>query len=123
MFFCIGPGFWSRVGSPNAGRPDSSSIQWSVLEYLTLFLIVLMHEFGHSLACRQVGGQANGIVLWPLGGVAYVSPPQRPGAMLMEYRSRAAGECGALPGIFYHLVAGIFSRLIETAAGPLSYTS
>jgi hypothetical protein len=41
-----------------------------------------MHEFGHALACRQVGGQANQIVLWPLGGVAYVSPPQRPGAML-----------------------------------------
>ena len=37
---------------------------------------------GHALACRQVGGQANQIVLWPLGGVAYVAPPQRPGAML-----------------------------------------
>ena len=55
---------------------------WSVLECLSLFLIVLMHEFGHALACRQVGGKADQIVLWPLGGVAYVSPPQRPGAML-----------------------------------------
>jgi Zn-dependent protease len=59
-----------------------SSMTWPVLEYLTLFLIVLMHEFGHALACRSVGGQANQIVLWPLGGVAYVSPPQRAGAML-----------------------------------------
>ena len=59
-----------------------SSPIWSIMECLALFLIVLMHEFGHSLACRQVGGQANQIVLWPLGGVAYVSPPQRPGAML-----------------------------------------
>jgi Zn-dependent protease len=59
-----------------------SSPIWSVLECLSLFAIVLMHEFGHALACRQVGGQANQIVLWPLGGVAYVSPPQRPGAML-----------------------------------------
>ena len=55
---------------------------WPVLEYLALFLIVLMHEFGHALACRQVGGQANQIVLWPLGGVAYVAPPPRPGATL-----------------------------------------
>src|ERR1700742_3209924 len=55
---------------------------WYVIEYLGLFGIVLLHEFGHALACRQVGGQANQIVLWPLGGVAYVSPPQRPGAML-----------------------------------------
>jgi hypothetical protein len=42
-----------------------SSSTWSVLECLSLFLIVLMHEFGHSLACRQVGGQANQILLWP----------------------------------------------------------
>jgi Zn-dependent protease len=59
-----------------------SSIAWNVLEYLALFLIVTLHEFGHSLACRQVGGQANQIVLWPLGGVAYVDPPPRPGATL-----------------------------------------
>jgi Zn-dependent protease len=65
------------------GRPRSySSIVWNVLEYLALFLIVMLHEFGHSLACRQVGGRANQIVLWPLGGVAYVDPPPRPGATL-----------------------------------------
>ncbi|MGA2439917.1 MAG: site-2 protease family protein [Tepidisphaeraceae bacterium] len=55
---------------------------WNVAEYLTLFAIVLMHEFGHALACRSVGGKADRIILWPLGGVAYVSPPMRPGAML-----------------------------------------
>ena len=59
-----------------------SSIAWNVLEYLALFLIVTLHEFGHALACRQVGGRADRIVLWPLGGVAYVDPPPRPGATL-----------------------------------------
>jgi len=59
-----------------------SSVSWNVAEYLGLFLIVTLHEFGHSLACRQVGGEANRIVLWPLGGVAYVDPPPRPGATL-----------------------------------------
>ncbi len=59
-----------------------SSIGWNILEYLALFLIVLLHEFGHALACRQVGGTADRIMLWPLGGVAYVNPPQRPGATL-----------------------------------------
>lgn len=39
---------------------------WNLAEYLTLFAIVLLHEFGHVLACRQVGGKANEIVLWPL---------------------------------------------------------
>ena len=55
---------------------------WNALEYLSLFAIVLTHEFGHALACRQVGGKAEQIVLWPLGGVAYVAPPPRPGATL-----------------------------------------
>jgi Zn-dependent protease len=59
-----------------------TSRAWNVAEYLSLFAIVLLHEFGHALACRQVGGQANRIVLWPLGGVAFVSPPPRPGAWL-----------------------------------------
>src|SRR6266436_10082329 len=65
-----------------------SSITWNVLEYLALFGIVLLHEFGHVLACRQVGGRADRIVLWPLGGVALVQPPPRPGAFLW---SLAAG--------------------------------
>jgi Zn-dependent protease len=55
---------------------------WNLAEYFTLFGIVLLHEFGHALACRQVGGVANRIVLWPLGGIAYVNPPPRPGAFL-----------------------------------------
>lgn len=59
-----------------------SSAMWNVLEYLALFAIVLLHEFGHALACRSVGGTADTIMLWPLGGVAYVNPPQRPGATL-----------------------------------------
>jgi Zn-dependent protease len=67
---------------------EYSSPLWNALEYLALFAIVTLHEFGHSLACRQVGGTAERIVLWPLGGVAYVIPPQRPAATLW---SLAAG--------------------------------
>ncbi len=59
-----------------------SSIGWNMLDYAALFAIVTMHEYGHALACRQVGGTPDQIVLWPLGGVAYVNPPQRPGATL-----------------------------------------
>jgi len=66
----------------SGGSRRYSSPIWSAFEYLALFLIVTMHEFGHALACRSVGGTANQIVLWPLGGVAYVNPPPRPGAML-----------------------------------------
>jgi Zn-dependent protease len=55
---------------------------WGVLTYLALFAIVLLHEFGHALACRQVGGVAKRIIRWPLGGIAFVNPPRRPGAYL-----------------------------------------
>jgi Zn-dependent protease len=61
---------------------------WGLFECLSLFLIVLLHEFGHAFACRQVGGQADHIILWPLGGIAFVNPPPRPGAYLW---SLAAG--------------------------------
>src|SRR2546421_5337675 len=59
-----------------------SSMIWAAFESLALFTIVLLHEFGHALACRQTGGVADRIVLWPLGGIAFVNPPRRPGAML-----------------------------------------
>ncbi|MBI3886204.1 MAG: M50 family metallopeptidase [Opitutae bacterium] len=62
--------------------PNYTTPAWAVLEYVMLFVTVTLHEFGHALACRQVGGTANQIVLWPLGGVAYVAPPQRAGATL-----------------------------------------
>ena len=66
-----------------SGRAGTySSVTWNILEYLALFLIVTLHEYGHALACRQVGGTADQIVLWPMGGVAYVDPPPRPGATL-----------------------------------------
>jgi Zn-dependent protease/predicted RNA-binding Zn-ribbon protein involved in translation (DUF1610 family) len=87
-----------------------SSPVWSVLEYLALFVIVTMHEFGHALACRQVGGRAERIVLWPLGGVAYVDPPQRPGATLW---SIAAGPL--VNAVLVPALAGLY--LLARAAG------
>jgi Zn-dependent protease len=86
-------------------RGTYSSVVWNVLEYLALFLIVTMHEFGHSLACRQVGGVANQIVLWPLGGVAYVDPPQRPGATLWSIVAGPLVNVLLLP-VFYGLLLG-----------------
>lgn len=74
--------FLVAVFEIQARKGSYSSVIWNVLEYVGLFLIVLLHEFGHALACRSVGGSADTIMLWPLGGVAYVNPPQRPGATL-----------------------------------------
>jgi len=42
-----------------------------------LFTLVLLHEFGHCFACRAVGGDADDILMWPLGGLASCDPPRR----------------------------------------------
>jgi Zn-dependent protease len=80
----------------NSRSKSYSSVTWNAVEYLALFLIVMLHEFGHALACRQVGGTANRIVLWPLGGVAYVDPPQRPGATLWSIAAGPLVNVGML---------------------------
>src|SRR5579864_6747710 len=68
-----------------------SSFTWNVIEYLALFAIVLLHEFGHALACRQVGG------------VAYVDPPPRPGATLWSIAAGPLVNVALLP-VFFVLV-------------------
>jgi Zn-dependent protease len=97
--------------------PEYGSLTRYALEYLTLFLIVLIHEFGHALACRQVGGRANQIVLWPLGGVAYVSPPQRPGAMLWSIAAGPLVNVILFPIFTILLLMSRWSGWIETLPG------
>jgi Zn-dependent protease len=74
---------------------------WNVGAYLALFGIVLLHEFGHAFACRQVGGVANRIVLWPLGGVAFVSPPPRPGPILWSIAAGPLVNVALVPVFFF----------------------
>src|SRR3954451_14091267 len=58
---------------------------YAVFEYLGLFLIVLLHEFGHALDCRSPGGIANRLVLWRLRGRP-VLLPQRLALRVAEIR-------------------------------------
>lgn len=74
-----------------------SSPVWLVAEYLGLFAIVLLHEFGHALACRQTGGRAEQILLWPFGGIAFVAPPPRAGAYLWSIAAGPLVNVGLLP--------------------------
>lgn len=45
-----------------------------------LFVSILLHEFGHCFAARQVDGDADEILMWPLGGLASCQVPQLPWA-------------------------------------------
>lgn len=45
-----------------------------------LFGIVLLHEFGHCIGAKLVGGRPEEIILSPLGGLASAPVPHRAGA-------------------------------------------
>jgi len=92
-----------------------SSVLWNVLEYLAIFAIVLLHEFGHALACRSVGGTANQIMLWPLGGIAYVDPPQRPGATLWSIAAGPLVNVALIPILWGALIAGRGAGLMDSS--------
>jgi Zn-dependent protease len=77
-----------------------SSLGWNAIEYLSLFCIVLLHEFGHALACRQTGGYADRIILWPLGGIAFVAPPPRAGAHLWSIAAGPLVNVVLVPVLF-----------------------
>ena len=52
---------------------------WIPLLILTPFVSVLLHEFGHSLTARAVGGDSRQIIMWMFGGLAMCQVPHSPG--------------------------------------------
>lgn len=68
----------------------------SELIFLTmLFGVVLLHEFGHCFGARAVGGDAENILLWPLGGLAYANAPMTPWAQFVTV------ACGPLVNVVF----------------------
>ena len=68
---------------------------------LLLFVSVLLHEFGHCFAARMVGGDAQEVLLWPLGGLAFVELPARPQAHLLT------AAAGPAVNVFLAVGAGL----------------
>jgi Zn-dependent protease len=63
---------------------NGGNVPHELLYLILLFGTVLVHEFGHALSCMAVGGDALHIVLWPLGGIAFVQPPPKAWAWLVS---------------------------------------
>jgi Zn-dependent protease len=68
-----------RVYSVDKTHLAEFALIWVVM----LFVIVLLHEFGHCFAARRVEGEADEILMWPLGGLAYVAVPHTARANLI----------------------------------------
>lgn len=66
------------IGLLTAGMPHGMGLVNAVTLFTVLFVVVLLHEFGHCFAARKVGGDARDILMWPLGGLAMADAPKRP---------------------------------------------
>ncbi len=71
LYIVITLGFILREASK---RPDTW-VEATLIWVVALFVIVLLHEFGHCFAARREGGEANEVLMWPLGGLAFCEVP------------------------------------------------
>src|SRR5947209_1940958 len=59
--------------------PSGAWVETTIL-FLMLLVIVICHEFGHIFGARYADGDGDQILIWPLGGLAYVDVPHTPRA-------------------------------------------
>jgi Zn-dependent protease len=79
-----------------------------------LFGSVLLHEFGHCFAARSVGGSADDILMWPLGGLASVDAPRRPWPQFVTV------VCGPLVNV---ALFGVSSAILLISGASISINS
>jgi Zn-dependent protease len=80
----------------------SISLDWfgpvyALLAMAALFVLVLLHEFGHVAACRALGGVADDVLLWPLGGLAPLAAPESRRAQIAVALAGPAVNLAILP--------------------------
>lgn len=83
---------------------------YGMLALTVLFGVVLLHEFGHCFGCRAVKGEADDILMWPLGGLAYCRPPHQPMESLIT----------VVAGPAVNLALCLLTLVIMTFSGNLS---
>jgi Zn-dependent protease len=107
----LGVTYWLRTG-------DLTSALTGIGFVLSIFVCVLLHEFGHALSAKRYNIQTRDITLYPIGGVARLE--RMPDKPIQELWVAAAGPvvnvaiAAALFG--YTLITETFN-LLSAAAG------
>lgn len=94
----------------------ATGVLWGAIVYgPILFVSVLIHEFGHCFGARCVGGKATQIILWPLGGLAFIGHDSGPKGDLWV---TLAGPLTHIPqaGVWY-LLSGLMGTSTPHSPG------
>jgi len=104
FFFVVTLGLFLRqITLP--GMKDVWWVDVFLLTVVVLFVVILIHEFGHCFGARYVEGEAKEVLIWPLGGLAFVDVPHTPRANFI------ATAAGPAMNIVICLVCALFMSL------------
>ena len=74
LYIVITVALFLRIAYSKDSVVSASDVFWFIVPIL--FISILLHEFGHIFGGRAVGGDGDEIVMWPLGGLAFVDVPR-----------------------------------------------
>jgi Zn-dependent protease len=100
-------------------------LKMSLVLGAVFLLSLLIHEFAHIFAVRLTGGVGNEILIWPLGGLAFVQPA---GTFRSQFLTPAAGPfanlvvCGAIAIAPPMLRSGAFPTVLNPLIFPVDPT-
>ena len=117
----VHPLFWLITAMIGGSQPFRFTLSWIAC----VFVSIMVHEFGHGLAARWLGGEPSEIVLYSMGGLCFsrLDRPTPLKEILVSAAGPAAGFALAALGLGNGNVNEVYDRLpqTETARGFVLY--